>query len=150
MWEVVLGGLLAILGGWGAIWYQSRTTLESRMERLLADRKIEANAEAYSVVKEIQRHFFQSDTQTTHQHILDKEDWFYKNRLFLPGQFPEKWFSMRDDVRKLGFWEESSSRTREEKADLLTKIDSTIKDAILEIYNDMGLEPIDFSSADSD
>jgi hypothetical protein len=146
----MLGGLLAVLGGWGAIWYQFRVTSERRMKELLADRKIEANAQAYSIIKEIQGHLLQSDTQTTHQQILDKEEWFFKTRLFLPGRFPEKWLSMRDDVRRLGFWEESSSRTPEEMAELLTQIDSTVKDAILEIYNDMDLKPIDFSPAATD
>ncbi len=145
MWDTILGGLLAILGGWGAIWYQFRATTKRRMNELLADRKIEANAQAYSIVKEIQGHLVQSDMETTHQRILDKEEWFFSNRLFLPGQFPEKWLSIRNDVGTLKFWEKASSKTPEEMATLSRQIDSTVTDAVLEIYSDMGLKPIDLS-----
>ena len=85
MWETILGGVLAIIGGWGAVWYQSRNARKRRMNELMADRKIEANAQAYSYTKEIQSHLLQSDTETTYQVILSKEKWFFVGWLWSPG-----------------------------------------------------------------
>ena len=85
MWDTIFGGLLAILGGWGTVWYQSRNARKRRMDELMADRKIEANAQAYSNTKELQSHLLQSDTDTSYGIILSQEEWFFENRLFLPG-----------------------------------------------------------------
>ena len=142
MWDTILGGFLAILGGWGAVWYQSRNARKRRMDELMADRKIVANAQAYSNTKEIQSHLLQSDSETTYKAIMSKEEWFFENRLFLPGQFPDKWISLRNDFLKLRRWENVPSKTPEELTVLSTRIDSTAEEAIYEIYNDMDLKPI--------
>lgn len=142
MWETTLGGLLAILGGWGAVWYQSRNARKRRMDELMADRKIEANAQAYSNTKEIQSHILQSNTDTTCKIISNQEKWFFENRLFLPGQFPEKWISLRNDLSKMRQWEKVPSKTSEELAALSKRINSTVEEAVYEIYNDMDLKPI--------
>ena len=145
MWDTILGGFLAIFGGWGAVWYQFRNARKRRMDELMADRKIEANAQAYSITKEIQSHLLQSDTETTYQAIMSKEEWFFDNRLFLPGEFPAKWLSLRNDLVKLRRWEKTSSKTPEDLTALSTRIDSTAEEAIHEIYNDMDLKPIKLS-----
>ena len=142
MWDTIFGGLLAILGGWGAVWYQFRNARKRRMDELMADRKIEANAQAYSYTKEIQSHFLQSSTETTYQEMMSKEEWFFENRLFLPGEFPEKWLSIRNDLHKLLHLEKSPSTTTEEMVALSKRIDLTATGAIHEIYNDMDLKPI--------
>ena len=143
MWETALGGLLAILGGLGAVWFQFRNARKRRMDELMADRKIEANAQAYSIIKEIQSHLLQSDAETTNSVIMSKEAWLFDNRLFLPGRFPDLWLSIRNDFRKLCQWEKSSSKTPEELTELSKRIDSNVEKAIHEIYNDMGIEPMD-------
>ena len=84
----------------------------------------------------------QSDTDTTYRIILSQEEWFFENRLFLPGQFPEKWISLRNDLHKLRHWEKVPSKTPEELTALSSRIDSTAEEAVLEIYSDMNLKPI--------
>ncbi len=142
MWETILGGVLAILGGWGAVWYQTRNARKRRMDELMADRKIEANAQAYSYIKAIQGHLVQSDTETTCNVISGYEEWFFENRLFLPGRFPDKWLTLRNDLFKLRLWEKGTSKTPEFLTKFSSRLDSTVEEAIHEIYNDMGLEPI--------
>lgn len=56
----MLGGLLAILGGLVATWIQSRNARKKRMEEITAERKVSANAQAYSHAKAIQSTFSQA------------------------------------------------------------------------------------------
>ena len=146
MLETLLGGLFAILGGWGAIWFQLRNTRRNRMDEVTAERKVTANAQAYTYMKQIQSSHLQQDTISTLNAILSQEQWFFDNRLFLPGQFPEKWLSVRNDLSILTRWENVPSKTPEELVAIEKRIDNTISDAIDEIYKDMNLKRIDLSS----
>ncbi len=149
MWETIVGGLLAILGGWGATWYQSRNTRKLRMDEVVAERKIQVNAEAYSCMKRVQSHLLQSDVDTTSAVIQEYEEWFFDNRLFLPGHYPEKWLTVRNNVGKLRLWEKSNSKTPEEIAALDKAIEKAVEDAIDEIYKDMGLKRLELKDANN-
>jgi len=146
MWETLLGGFLAILGGWGAIWYQLRNTRKNRMDEVTAERKVTANAQAYAYMKHIQSSFIQQDIKTTLNAILSHEQWFFDNRLFLPGQFPEKWLSVRNDISTLSRWENTPSKTPEQLEEMDKRIEKNISEAIDEIYKDMDIKRIELSS----
>ncbi len=73
MWQTLLGGFLAILGGWFAIWYQLRNTQKNRMNEVTAERKVTANAQAYAYMKEVQSKLFQEDSKSTLKAILSHE-----------------------------------------------------------------------------
>ena len=143
MWETLLGGLLAILGGWGAIWYQLRNTRKYRMDEITAERKVTANAQAYAYTKEIASSLIQRSTEGTLNLILRREEWFFNNRLFLPGRFPEKWLSIRNNLHKLIRWQKDASKTAEEKSSLEERIQKSVTEAIDEIYKDMNLQRIE-------
>lgn len=142
MWDTLLGGLLAILGGWGAAWYAARNARENRMNEIVAERKVSANAEAYSNVKEIQSRFVQSSPEDTLRRMMDYEAWFFSTRLFLPGEFPAKWLAVRNDLQKIARWQQDQSKTLIEKTQLSENISSTLTEAIDEIYKDMKLNRI--------
>ena len=105
MWETILGGALAILGGWGAIWFQFKNIRENRMNEIVAERKVTTNAEAYSYTKEVQSYFIQSSLEDTEKLIQSRENWFFGNRLFLPSEFPAKWLTIRHDLHILRIWQ---------------------------------------------
>lgn len=143
MWQTLLGALLAVLGGWGAIWYQSRNTRKNRMEEITAERKVTANAQAYAYAKEIVSALVQESANETLQRILHRERWFFDNRLYLPGTFPNKWLSTRNDLSKLVRWETDASKTAEQKSSLEERIKRTLNEAIDDIYKDMNLQRIE-------
>lgn len=149
MWDTLLGGLLAILGGWGAAWYAARNARENRMNEIVAERKVSANAEAYSNVKEIQSRFVQSSPEDTLRRMMDCEAWFFSTRLFLPGEFSAKWLAVRNDLHKFARWQQDQSKTVEEKTKLSENISSTLTEAIDEIYKDMKLNRIVLDNKDA-
>ena len=87
MWDTLLGGLLAILGGWSATWYQLRNARKNRMDEIIAERKVTANAQAYSYAKEIESSLIQNDPTETFQLILSREEWFFNNPYFFRAHF---------------------------------------------------------------
>lgn len=149
MWDTLLGGLLAILGGWGAAWYAAKNARENRMKEIVAERKVSANAEAYSHVKEIQRQFVQSSPEDTLKCMIDCEAWFFSTRLFLPGEFPAKWLAIRNDLQKFIRWRQDPSKTVDQKFALSKNISSTLTEAIDEIYKDMKLSRIALDNKDA-
>lgn len=141
MLDTLLGGLLAILGGLGAIWLQLRYTRKNRMNELMAERKVTANAEAYRYAKEIET-FPQRSAQEILALILEREEWFFNNRLFLPGKFPAKWLSIRNDLQKLAGMPRVALIPDDEREKLKKRIIQSTADAINEIYKDMDLDRI--------
>jgi hypothetical protein len=113
------------------------------MDEVTAERKVTANAQAYTYIKQVQSSITQEDTQTTLKVILDREEWFFDNRLFLPGTFPNKWLQIRNDLSRLKRWQSVKSKSADELAKLETTIEKTIVEAIDEIYKDMNLKRID-------
>lgn len=140
MWEILLGGVIALAGSWGAIYFQLKHTRKNRMNEVVAERKVESNAKAYSNIKSLQASFVQSTLDESLQFMYDNEEWFFDNRLFLPGEFPELWMEVRTDLRKL-IRERELDTPSEELVELDEKITKTIDRAVLEIYKDMEMEP---------
>lgn len=85
------------MGGWGALYFQLRYSRKIRMNEITAERKVTANAEAYKHTKYIET-FPQRSAQEILAVMLSHEEWFFNNRLFLPGKFPAKWLSIRNDL----------------------------------------------------
>ena len=149
MLELLLGAFLAILGGWGAIWFQQRYARKIRMDEITAERKVTANAEAYAYVKEVKSSLLQKNTEDTLKLVLAREEWFFSNRLFLPGKFPAKWLSIRNDLHRLKRWQGGASKTPEEITALEEQIEQSATDAIDEIYEDMNLERIELRDTEA-
>ena len=149
MWDTLLGGVLAMLGGWGALYVQMRQTRKIKMDEVVAERKVATNAKAYSCVKEIQGAFIQHGTEAALTLIANYEAWFFENRLFLPGEFPSKWLSIRNDLSKLIRCERQDpmpADARQEAETLMKRVEKSCTDAIMEIYKDMDLKPINLNA----
>lgn len=91
MLQVLVGGLLAILGGILGMWIQARYTRRIRMDKITAEKKVNTNAEAYTRMVEIASMLRQSTNEETYKKIIEYDSWFFSARLFLPGKFPNKW-----------------------------------------------------------
>jgi hypothetical protein len=113
------------------------------MNEIIAERKVTANAQAYSYAKEIESSLIQNNPTKTFQLILRREEWFFNNRLFLPGTFPAKWLSARNNLNKLIRWQKDTTKSTEEKDAIEERVRTSITDAILEIYKDMNLKRIE-------
>jgi hypothetical protein len=139
MLDTLLGGIIAIIAGWAATWLQSLNIRKNRINEIIAERKVTANAQAYSYIKEIEASFTQCSNEETHQRISTYEEWFFNNRLFLSETFSQKWLSIRNNLRKLVRWQKEKSKTPSELTTLEIQIQNLINDAIDEIYKDMNL-----------
>lgn len=141
MLQVIVGGLLAILGGIIGMWWQARNARRIRMDEIIAERKVKANAEAYARMKTISSMLIQASPDETLKKILVYEGWFFGERLFLPGKFPDKWLSIRNGLSKA-----QRLQGITEKADELSKLEGELsklaEEAILEIYKEMNLPRI--------
>jgi hypothetical protein len=140
MLTAIVGGLLAIAGGFAAAWLQLRTTRRARMNAIIAEKKVKANAEAYQYIKEIERSLVQRSGEETLLLMADRDGWMSANRLFLPGAFPEKWASLRITLQWLVGRPPEGPKGPDHQHDLRVKALRLAKDALHEIYDDMGIE----------
>jgi hypothetical protein len=151
MLNVLLGGLLAILGGLIGMWLQAKYARKIKMDQIIAEKKISANAEAYKCMKVIESMLSQAALEDTLKKIYKYEEWFFSTRLFLPGRFPDKWLSIRNQLSKAVRLEKSlESDTTEKSAEKLTALETKLsklaEEAIVEIYNDMDIPRIKLES----
>ena len=54
LWSVLLGAILSTFGGAAVIWVQAKFARRTRMDELIAEKKVEANKQAYSRIKVIE------------------------------------------------------------------------------------------------
>lgn len=140
MGEILLGGFLTLLGSWTAIWFQLQNSRKLKMEEVIAEKKVEANAQAYSRIKEVEARFQQCSLEDTLKYVLGQEDWFFDNRLFLPGNFAALWMKVRLDLTRLGRKQQSPTATSSKELEEIDDgIVQAINGAIREIYEDMGV-----------
>ena len=131
----LVGGLLAVAGALAASWFQSRTTLRTRMNQVIAERKVSANADAYRYLKTIEGHLTGHGEAEALTLILGREDWLTANRLFLPPAFAEAWTSVRTTLRWLA--DESGKSDSETLRRLRLQALRFVKDAMHVIEHDM-------------
>jgi hypothetical protein len=134
----VVGGVLAIAGAYAGNWFQLRTTLRARMNQVIAERKVSANADAYRYMKVIELHLTEHTDAEALAFMHRRENWMFANRLFLPSAFAETWRSLRTTLRWISetppvYDSETLRRLRLQALKLARK-------AMREIYHDMDLE----------
>ncbi|HEU4930205.1 MAG TPA: hypothetical protein VFU38_10290 [Candidatus Krumholzibacteria bacterium] len=138
----LLGGLLAIAGALAAAWYQLRIARRTRMHAVIAEKKVKANAEAYQYLKEIEHSLAQHSDAETLRLMRDRDVWLFANRLFLPGSFPQKWTALRITLQWLAGHGAEGPGDPDHVRALRIKALRLAKEALQEIYHDMGIEEI--------
>ncbi len=136
----ILGGLIAIAGGFVVAWFQLRITRRTRMHAIIAERKVKANAEAYQHMKEIERSLAQRSNEETLLLLNELDAWLWANRLFLPGSFPEKWESLRITMQWLVGRPMEGPRDLDHTRSLRLKALRLAKEALQEVYEDMEID----------
>ncbi len=142
MLQVIVGGVLAILGGIAGVWIQARYARKIKMDEIIAEKKIEANREAYNRIKMIEAMLIQATLEDVKKKLDEDSDWFFNARLFLPADFPGKWLSIKSNlIKAIGL-----QRQLPQTADELTKLQERLRklkdEAIDTIYKDMNLSKI--------
>lgn len=146
LFQVLLGGLLATLGGIIGIRLQAKYARKIKMDEVVAEKKVIVSAEAYSHIKKIASIVVRSSLEDALKNVLQYEEWFFSNRLFLPGKFPDKWLSIRNHLARLTQLSKKKSDVSDEVVKLEKRLDELIQEAIKEIYKEMNLEEIKIES----
>ncbi len=136
----IVGGFIAIVGAFVAAWFQLRITRRTRMNAIIAEKKVKANAEAYQYIKEIEQSLIQRPFEETLQLLKQRDEWLAKNRLFLPGAFPKKWEALRITLAWLLGSPVEGPRNPETAHRLRLKALHLAREALAEVYEDMGIE----------
>ena len=132
-----VGGLLAIAGAFTANWFQMRNTLRTRMNQVIAERKVSADAEALKYLKLIESHVAEHAEAQALTLMLSREDWLFANRLFLPARFGEVLNALQATMRWLS---EGAGTDVEDTHRLRVRALNYVREAAQEIYQDMDFE----------
>ena len=139
MIQVIIGGILATLGGMVGIWFQAKTARRIRMDEIIAEKKIQADNEAYIRIKTIEAMLIQSDLEEVKGKFYEYDEWFFNTRLFLPGKFPDKWLSIKSNLIKAIGLKRKLPNSTKELTELETYLSELKDEAIDEIYKEMKL-----------
>jgi len=142
MIQVIIGGILATLGGMVGIWFQARNARRIRMDEIIAEKKISVNNEAYIRIKTIESMLIQATLEEVKAKFYEYDEWFFNTRIFLPGKFPDKWLSIKSNLIKALGLQRGLPETANELSELEGHLQRFAKEAIDEIYKEMRLESI--------
>ena len=150
MWQTIIGGLLAIAGGFIATLLQVKYSRKIKMSELVAEKTVTAMAEAYANTKEIISIIdFQIVGKTFHR-IMEMDKWFFSNRLFLPRKFPNKFLTIRNGLIKLQELERGTEEQKGEILKLKERLKKIANEAIEEIYAEMNIKPIEIEKLENE
>ncbi|MFH1776905.1 MAG: hypothetical protein ABH952_05035 [Candidatus Omnitrophota bacterium] len=140
MWELIIGGILATVGGMVSIWFQAKNARKIRMDEIIAEKKIVANNEAYIRTKRIESMLIQSyNMEDVRNKMQDYEEWFFTNCLFLPREFSNKWLTLKINVSKVCRMMKKIPFEVEKIIKLEGQLSRLVREAKDIIYKEMGL-----------
>jgi hypothetical protein len=152
MLEIIVGGALAISGGIIGTWLQARFSRRAKMSEILAERRINADEEAFKRILNIGGHILSGGPIEGAEEFEKHANWFLENRLFLSGKLIGILMSLRLSLSKAarlakivgkepGF--DESPEKENEMIDELTKTEiragHLADQAVNELLRDMGL-----------
>ena len=156
---VVLGAVLATAASAVTTFVQSRVARRVKMDELIAERKVDANAIAYREMKQVQTLLVfpliegvsESDVLLAHLKILagffkKTDEWLFSNRLFLPSNFPDHWVAVRSGVHEAQKAIEDNELERAKR--LVETLRAEARAGIMEIYDEMDLEPLEVGDSE--
>jgi len=156
---LVMGAFLAIMGGFLAIWYQAKKARQVHRDEIIAEKHIEANREAFNRITELRSMMLQSTPEQVLEWIIQNEKWFLDSRLFLPGNFAQKWLAVRKYCQRLVKLKTTLAQVNDEMRkggiiDEMRECESycakRADEALDEIYRDMNISPLAVEESDDD
>jgi hypothetical protein len=139
MLPVVIGGMLAILGGIIGVSIQAMYARKIKMDEIIAGKKVEANNGAYGRIKTIEAMLTQSELEDVSNKFDEYDEWFFNTRLFLPCKFPDKWLSIKSNLIKAIALQRKLPDTADELMKLRNFLRKLKDEAIDTIYKEMRL-----------
>lgn len=153
---IIIGAVLAILGGIAATWYRARKTRQIRIDEIMAERQVEACRQAYKRIKYLSSMMIQCSNEDVMKYINENEEWFFDMRLFFPGTFSGKWLSIRKYWRSATRMHErlpEGGLDEQKKTDNINKItdyeshcEKLAEEAIAEIERKLNIGPIQYEA----
>ena len=111
---VIAGGFCSAIGGFAAIWYQTKKARQTRFEEMIGEQKLEVYKKALSLIDQIQTLLIQGVTDDVLKVLYDNGEWFSMNQILLPHTFVENWRSMRLNLRSVKRKDKIQERTTDE------------------------------------
>ena len=144
--KFILGAASAIAGGVITQILQAHYAGKKKLDELVAEKQIAVCTDAYVIMKRVHSVLATSETITEVNlqgslsfFLTDKEEWLLRSRLFLPGEFPDLWFAIRNDIISAI---EMEKNTTGSAAYLKTHLLDLVDNAIDELYSVLGLARI--------
>ena len=141
--------VLLIMGGLFGAWIQAKFARKIRMQEIIAEKKLQVYAEAYAKVKHIISVIAQSSSLVPAKELFQKnEEWFWKNRIYFPGEFPDYWLTGRNHVdvhvvtEQLTQRGESTEEQRKEYVRIKQQLPKELGKATEIIYKELNLKEI--------
>lgn len=98
---VIVGGVLAVIGGFAGVWFQTIFASKRRFKEIIAEKMVEIYPEAIAKIFDLRCHIPQSSDSETLQFIEDNLDWLKQNRAFLPQRIYDNWHEIRRISRQI-------------------------------------------------
>ncbi len=151
MGQVVIGGLVAIFGGFLATWYQATKARKIRIDEIMAEKQVEAWRQAHNRITRLKSMMIQRSNKDVCEWIGENEEWFFTSIPFLPNKFVNKWLSIRKYWRRAtrlsdspqgDYDEEKRSTVIDEICECESHCEKLAEEALAEIERNLGIEPI--------
>lgn len=131
----------------GVIGYLAKSSIseKNRKGEITAERKIKVAEEAYSKITRLEGKFFQEapvSIKSAKTEIDEQQEWFFTNRLFMPGDFANKWVQLRSLLWQLDALYSLGTKGIDRASEKESEVEQQIKAAINEIFKEIPAIPM--------
>lgn len=133
MWflQTLLGAICAVMGGFAALWFQSKLARKIRFEETLGECKVAIYQKALLLAMQLQDILLQATAEEALSFTEQHHAWVCDNVIFLPQPYEENWQSIRFNLRSL--IRRQSQPGAHEHATELTELQSFMRDLAKEM-----------------
>lgn len=143
MIKVIIGGILAIIGGIIGRFLEAKYARRVKKEEIIAEKQIFAIQGAYDRATRIKGMLLMGTTKEARDAMREYSDWFFANRLFLPHRFSENWITIQSNIAKKDVFENDLQHHKKEVIDLYDANNRLVEEAIGEIERCMRLPKLE-------
>lgn len=142
LFYIFIGMAISLIVQFAGAFIANRFKRSDRMEEVIAERRVNANQQAYRHTKNIQGLLIQKKLEDVRKGLDDNQDWFFNNALYLPENFKSRWCSIRSVSAELSIYENNLPTTKDSVIGGYNQLTRLINEAFSAIYVDMGLKRV--------